>query len=384
MRRVSLSPVVGTLLKASWDSSDSNSGPNSPSTSPPPAAADLGVGLELAHGEGQPHEETFRSDVQSLVAVITPRKVRFCIERLSPERMAMRGGSSSPSPPAQSAQPPVDTEHVPHPVRATGPGPSIPQLNVSSPQTASSSTPRNIVSTSSLLFPPPPPWPAPSTTSSPTVPSSTAPHNILPPSFPWFAPPSETTASRPLTLHDPSQANTTGWHSFQPSDTSLDQDDSMQRAPSPYIPALPSSPDREPDLRHMIPIDNTPRPLPHNVVPTFVAHRFRAGDQDGYTRSFKTSTSFPLSHPPLAGEWELGDVFLHEQSQSGDVQIWIWDTQWVLSHEYDPHPTLPDRYLCFRSKLEPSWVKGQTVRSYKSRHRQKEGQLLARGKTKAC
>lgn len=314
---MSLSPGVGTLLEASWPSSDSGSELSSPSVSPPRGETRLDVGSDYSPDDVQlrnhlscPAPSPPRG--QSVVTVVTPRKVRFLIERINPESVAVPGGSSL----AQSLDPQTNTSSD----MSSIPAPSFNSaLSWSTP-------PRDIqiASGSSSLFPSP---------------------------ISRSASPTQTTT----------------------------QDHSIPHIPPP--PQVSSSP--SPSGPHLTPVDNIPRPPPHSLVPTFVVHRFRAGEQDGYTRSFKTSASFPLSQPPV-GEWQVGDVFLHEHDQTGSVQIWIWDSEWVVSREYDPHPTLPDRYLCFRSKLEPSWVKGQTVRSYKSRRRQREGQLLARGKARAC
>ncbi len=120
--------------------------------------------------------------------------------------------------------------------------------------------------------------------------------------------------------------------------------------------------------------------LPDGLFPSVTVRPFRAGAQAGYTRWYKTSAPYFIVHPPTSGlSLQPGDLFVHEHPIANEAQIWLWSAnqEWVKPAVFAPHPTIADRFLSFRTMVEPSWVRWRTICTYKSKDRLMQVQFAA-------
>lgn len=109
---------------------------------------------------------------------------------------------------------------------------------------------------------------------------------------------------------------------------------------------------------------------------------FQSSNVLGETVWYESSDSVPLICPDTAILPHVGDLYLHKDRTTGNLQLWIstveglWNT---VAIEYDPryhpdrimngvsHPKFNDRLLKLRTNGEPSWVTRQTLATLKSR-----------------
>ena len=90
----------------------------------------------------------------------------------------------------------------------------------------------------------------------------------------------------------------------------------------------------------------------------------------------------PLAHPDATTYPDIGDLYLHHDRMTGNLQLWISTAQGHWSNipieyvqKYLPdrivagvsHPKFNDRLLKLRANGEPSWVTRQTLATLKSR-----------------
>ena len=104
---------------------------------------------------------------------------------------------------------------------------------------------------------------------------------------------------------------------------------------------------------------------------------FRSGTANGqYTLWYTSTARFDLPYPPPnLLRLRSGYLYLHGNTLTGDMQVWLWqqDRTWSdVVWEGMPHPTIQDRYLWYRSKFEPSWVTRHTYVTYKGRQKRDE------------
>ncbi len=211
-------------------------------------------------------------------------------------------------------------------------------------------------------------------------------------------PPSSVVAlsSTGVDLHTPSSEPLQGMHTATLS-LAPAASDAHARAQGPYptVPALPILRPRAtqsaavqcaedlPSLSRsnlgMIGLDQAHH-LPDDLSPVVTVRPFRAGTQAGYTRWYKTSAPYFIVHPPTGGlTLQPGDLFVHEHLIAGQAQIWLWgaNREWMKPAAFAPHPTIADRFLSFRTMVEPSWVKWRTVCTYRSKDRSMQVQSAA-------
>ncbi|PIL33627.1 hypothetical protein GSI_04250 [Ganoderma sinense ZZ0214-1] len=103
---------------------------------------------------------------------------------------------------------------------------------------------------------------------------------------------------------------------------------------------------------------------------------FRSGTANGqYTLWYTSTGRFDLPSPPPNLRLRPGYLYLHGNTLTGDMQVWLWrqDRSWSdVVWEGMPHPTIRDRYLWYRSKFEPSWVTRHTYVTYRGRQKRDE------------
>ena len=104
----------------------------------------------------------------------------------------------------------------------------------------------------------------------------------------------------------------------------------------------------------------------------------------GSTVWYASSGRLPLRHPPRRIAPNSGDIYIHTDTSSSGLQIWIsptYGTWKSVPAGYDQtylpdrvvtaarHPLFNDRVLKMRTNGEPSWVTRQTCITLKSRKR---------------
>ena len=131
---------------------------------------------------------------------------------------------------------------------------------------------------------------------------------------------------------------------------------------------------------------------PSSRVPTRVgmpsparnARKFQSSASEGETVWWESCSGSDLKAPPRNFDYVVGDLYIHENTTSALIQIWIcreknaWER--VLL-EYDDkfaperlisglsHPLFKDRRLKLRKNGEPSWITKQTCVTNKSRRK---------------
>jgi hypothetical protein len=139
--------------------------------------------------------------------------------------------------------------------------------------------------------------------------------------------------------------------------------------------------------------DPTPTLSGDTVVNTTKAYSrnsrtFQSSHTLGETVWYESSDNTPLIHPDTAIHPRVGDLYLHKDRTTGNLQLWIStaEARWnSLVVEYNPkylpdrimmgvsHPRFSDRLLKLRANGEPSWVTRQTLATLRSR---KKGGVL--------
>lgn len=109
---------------------------------------------------------------------------------------------------------------------------------------------------------------------------------------------------------------------------------------------------------------------------------FQSSNTPGETVWYESSGSAPLAQPDAAICPNTGDLYLHKDHTTGNLQLWTSaiEGQWKsVAIEYVPkylpdrivmgasHPKFNDRLLKLRTNGEPSWVTRQTLATLKSR-----------------
>ena len=112
------------------------------------------------------------------------------------------------------------------------------------------------------------------------------------------------------------------------------------------------------------------------------ARMFQSSNTPGETVWYESSDNVPLGHPDATIFPNVGDLYLHRDHTTGNLQLWISTTQGHWSgtpieyiQKYLPdrivigvsHPKFNDRLLKLRANGEPSWVTRQTLATLKSR-----------------
>lgn len=119
-------------------------------------------------------------------------------------------------------------------------------------------------------------------------------------------------------------------------------------------------------------------------LPTRTARKFQSSASEGETVWWESCCGSDLAAPPLTIDYEVGDLYIHKNTASISIQIWIcrepdvWET---IVLEYDDrfapervilglsHPFFKDRRLKLRKNGEPSWITKQTCVTNKSRRK---------------
>ena len=109
---------------------------------------------------------------------------------------------------------------------------------------------------------------------------------------------------------------------------------------------------------------------------------FMSSGTCGSTVWYTSSGGPPLRHPAGPTTPNPGDIYIHTDTSTNGLQIWVCPTYgtWKsISAEYDQsylpdrvvraarHPLFNDRVLKMRANGEPSWVTRQTCITLKSR-----------------
>ena len=109
---------------------------------------------------------------------------------------------------------------------------------------------------------------------------------------------------------------------------------------------------------------------------------FQSSNTPGETVWYESADNIPLVQPDPAICADAGDLYLHKDRTTGNLQIWIatvegnWSSIPIEYHQkYLPdrivvgvlHPKFIDRLLKLRANGEPSWVTRQTLATLKSR-----------------
>lgn len=112
------------------------------------------------------------------------------------------------------------------------------------------------------------------------------------------------------------------------------------------------------------------------------ARMFQSSNTPGETVWYESSDNVPLAHPDATICPNVGDLYLHRDRTTGNLQLWISTLQGHWSgmpieyiQKYLPdrivigvsHPKFNDRLLKLRANGEPSWVTRQTLATLKSR-----------------
>lgn len=196
-----------------------------------------------------------------------------------------------------------------------------------------------------------------------------------------------TSRGRPTSLWSPSSVPALPLPTNSPSSTSDPIEAPVSESLAPHQRRIPpqthDSGSREPDLptttSELSPVGGTsPGATTSPCCPPVSFKKelrpFRAGSQDGYTLWWQSEGPFDLPHPPHILRPRPGDIYLHNNLVSEQVQSWVWQTvsQWTAAVRGQDHPTYHGRCLWFRQKLEPSWVTKHTYRTYKGKKRLEE------------
>ena len=120
-----------------------------------------------------------------------------------------------------------------------------------------------------------------------------------------------------------------------------------------------------------------------NITRAYLRHArmFQSSNTPGETVWYESSDSVPLKHPDAAICPDAGDLYLHYDRTTGNLQLWIstiqghWNSVPVrYIQKYLPdrivdvsHPKFTNRLLKLRANGEPSWVTRQTLATLKSR-----------------
>jgi hypothetical protein len=111
---------------------------------------------------------------------------------------------------------------------------------------------------------------------------------------------------------------------------------------------------------------------------------FQSATGSGDTVWYQTVSNSTLSSPSTQVIPEVADLYIHKDSASNTLQIWIcrragsWDAvPMIFNESYLPdrvvkgllHPLFPDRVLKVRINGEPSWVTKQSCSTIKSRRK---------------
>lgn len=121
-----------------------------------------------------------------------------------------------------------------------------------------------------------------------------------------------------------------------------------------------------------------------NTTRAYLRHSrmFQFSNTLGETVWYESSDSVPLAHPDATICPNIGDLYLHHDRTTGNLQLWIsivqghWKSVPVgYVPKYLPdrivmdisHPKFNDRLLKLRANGEPSWVTRQTLATLKSR-----------------
>lgn len=101
---------------------------------------------------------------------------------------------------------------------------------------------------------------------------------------------------------------------------------------------------------------------------------------------YESLDSMPLAHPDATICPNVGDLYLHRDRTTGNLQLWIsavgghWNSvpiEYIQKYLPDrimmgvSHPKFSDRLLKLRANGEPSWVTRQTLATLKSRKSRK-------------
>lgn len=106
----------------------------------------------------------------------------------------------------------------------------------------------------------------------------------------------------------------------------------------------------------------------HEIDPVLEVRPFRKSA--GYTRWWKALGHTVLESPSSNTAAEIGDLFVYKARCTNKIYTWVYrEDGWRRVVEGGRHPTLPDRYLSWRSTEEPSWVTGHTYSTYQGRSR---------------
>jgi hypothetical protein len=120
------------------------------------------------------------------------------------------------------------------------------------------------------------------------------------------------------------------------------------------------------------------------------ARMFQSSNTPGETVWYESSDSVPLAHPDIAIFPNVGDLYLHRDRTTGNLQLWIstvqshWNSARIeYIQKYLPdrivmgvsHPKFNDRLLKLRANGEPSWVTRQTLATLKSRKKGATAQM---------
>lgn len=152
-------------------------------------------------------------------------------------------------------------------------------------------------------------------------------------------------------------------------------------SPSRITPNDARSPSNAPSSSPVHSPNSTVMDVSQSPQPAF-KKEFRAfrNCREGRTAWYFSYGPYSLPVPPESIRCEPGDLYLHLDQSSDNVQSWVMQTDhaWIIAKERMPHPKLSNRVLWFRTKEEPSWVTIHTLRTYdsKMRHDQLKRQLV--------
>ena len=121
-----------------------------------------------------------------------------------------------------------------------------------------------------------------------------------------------------------------------------------------------------------------------NTTKLYTRHTriFQSSNTPGETVWYESSDNAPLLHPDTTILPNVGDLYLHKDRTTGNLQLWIsviggrWNgvaTEYAQRYLPDrvvaglSHPKFNDRLLKLRTNGEPSWVTRQTLATLKSR-----------------